>query len=327
MRSLIKPLAALAALLFVSTAAMTAAHAQPGAFPTKPIRLIIGSAAGSGPDIIGRLLADRLTDAWGQRVLVDARPGAAGAISAELALQAAPDGYTWMMLTSQLFVASQVLPDLKFDLARDFRSIAMIGTVPFVMLANPLLPAKSLKELIELARKSPGALRYGSAGTGASEHLSGVLFNQLTGTRMLHVPYKGVPQAITDTLANEVQLTYAVVPAALPHVQSGRLRALGVTTPTRAPQLPDVPSIGEAVPGYAMYGWYSIVAANGTPNAVLDRASAAIVKVVKDPAFGEKLASIGVDITAGDRKALDNWRSGEQKRVGELVRLSGAKEN
>lgn len=313
-----------ATLALIVAGTMPAAFAQPS-FPSKPIRLIVGSAAGSGPDIVSRLLAERLGESWGQRVIVDPRPGAAGAISADLALAASADGYTWMMLTSQLFVASQVLTGLKFDLARDFQSVAMIGTVPFVLLANPQVPAKTLKELIELARKSPGALRFGSAGTGSSEHLSGVLLTQLTGTSMLHVPYKGVPQAITDTLANEVQLTYAVLPAALPHIQGGKLRALGVTPPTRAPALPEVPSIGEFVPGYAMYGWYSIVAPTGTPAAVLERASAEIVRLIREPSFGAQLQKIGVEVTAGDRHALDRWRADELRRIVDLVRASGAK--
>ncbi|MDP1537040.1 MAG: tripartite tricarboxylate transporter substrate-binding protein [Burkholderiales bacterium] len=314
----------LAALAIPALLATPAAQAQ-GKYPEKPIRLIVGSAPGSGPDIIGRLAADRLYETWKQRIVVDSRPGAAGAISADLTLQAVPDGYTWMMLTSQLFVASQVLPGLKFDLARDFQSIALIGTVPFVLLANPTLPAKSLKELIDLAKKSPGKIRYGSAGTGASEHLSGVLLTQLTGTSMLHVPYKGVAQAITDTLANEVQITYAVLPAANPHIQSGRLRALAVTQPKRAPLLPDVPAIGEVVPGYAMYGWYSIVAPTGTPMAILNQVSTEMVKAAKEPAFAERLKNLGIEIVAGDRKVLDAWRRDEHKRISELVKVSGAK--
>ena len=315
----------LAALAVPALLAAPAAQAAQAKYPVKPIRLIVGSAPGSGPDIIGRMTADRLYDAWKQRIVVDARPGAAGAISADLTLQAIPDGYTWMMLTSQLFVASQVLPGLKFDLARDFQSVALIGTVPFVLLANPTLPAKSLKELIDLAKKSPGKIRYGSAGTGASEHLSGVLLTQLTGTSMLHVPYKGVAQSITDAMANEVQITYAVMPAALPHIQSGRLRALGVTPPKRSPLTPDVPSIGEIVPGYAMYGWYSIVAPSGTPTAILNQVSTEVVKAAKEPAFGDRLKSLGIEIVAGDRKGLDAWRASEHKRISELVRVSGAK--
>jgi tripartite-type tricarboxylate transporter receptor subunit TctC len=314
----------LAALAIPALLAIPQAQAQ-SKYPDKPIRLILGSAAGSGPDIIGRMMSDRLYETWKQRIVVDARPGAAGAISAELTLQAAPDGYTWMMLTSQLFVASQVLAGIKFDLGRDFQSLSLIGTTPFVLLTNTQLPAKSLKELIDLAKQQPGKLRYGSAGTGASEHLSGVLLNHLTGTSMLHVPYKGVPQAITDTLANEVQLTYAVLPAAYPHIQSGRLRALGVTTAKRAPLIADVPAIGEVVPGYAMNAWYSIVAPTGTPAAIMNTVSAEISKAVKEPAFGERLKSSGVSIVGSDRAGLDAWRSEENKRISELVRISGAK--
>lgn len=320
-----RTLSLLAAIAIPALLAAPAAQAADGKFPEKPVRLIIGSAPGSGPDIISRMTSDRLYDVWKQRIVVDSRPGAAGAISADLTLQAVPDGYTWMMLTSQLFVASQVLPNLKFDLARDFQSIALIGTVPFILLANPALPAKSLKELIDLAKKSPGKIRYGSAGTGASEHLSGVLLTQLTKTDMLHVPYKGVAQSIIDAIANEVQITYAVLPAALPHIKSGRLNALGVTPPKRAPLLPDVPSISEAVPGYAMYGWYSIVAPTGTPAAILNQASGEIVKAAKEPAFAERLKGLGIEVVAGDRKVLDEWRRGEDKRISELVKISGAK--
>jgi len=316
----------LAAIAIPAALAMPAAHAAQSTYPDKPIRLILGSAPGSGPDIIARVLSDRLYSAWKQRIVVDARPGAAGAISADLALHSNPDGYTWMMLTSQLLVASEVLSDLKFNLSKDFQSISLIGTVPFVLMVNPKLPAKSLGELIALAKKSPGKLKYGSAGTGASEHLSGVLFTRLTGTDMLHVPYKGIAQAIADTIAGEVQLTYAVLPAALPHIQGGRLRALGVTTPKRSALIPDVPSISEAVPGYAMYGWYSLVAPTGTPNAILNKVSAEVVQAVKEPAFGERLKSLGVDTVGSTRAELDTWRQNETKRISELVKVSGAKQ-
>jgi len=303
--------------------AVPGAHAAQPVFPEKPIRLIIGSAPGSGPDIISRVVAERLYKAWGQRVVVDSRPGVAGILSAELALRANPDGYTWMMLTSQLFVATSVYPDLKFNLDKDFASISLIGTVPFVQMVNPQVPAKSIRELIELAKKSPGKLRYGSAGAGASEHLSGVMFTRLTGTDMLHVPYKGIPQAILDTIAGEVQLTYAVLPAALPQIQSGRLRALGVTSPKRSASLPDVPSISEVVPGYAMIGWYSLVAPTGTPVAVLAKASTEVVRAVKEPEFGEQLRVLGTDVVGGTRADLDAFRRSERKRISELVKASG----
>src|SRR3970040_1405252 len=189
------------AVMALAMWAVPAAHAAQPAYPEKPIRLIIGSAPGSGPDIIARVAADHLYGVWGQRIVVDSRPGVAGIISAEIALRANPDGYTWMMLTSQLFVATSVYPNLKFNLDKDFVSIALIGTVPFLQMVNPKLPVQSISELIALAKAQPGKLRYGSAGAGASEHLSGVMFTRMTGTDMLHVPYKGIPQAILDTLA------------------------------------------------------------------------------------------------------------------------------
>jgi len=311
-----------ASLIPLAVMAWSKSHAAE-VFPNKPVRLIIGSAPGSGPDIISRLVADRLYEVWGQRVVVDSRPGVAGVISAELTLRADPDGYTWMMLTSQLFVATSVYQNLKFNLDKDFQSIALIGSVPFVQMVNPKVPAKSIRELIDLAKKSPGKLRYGSAGTGASEHLSGEMFTQLTGTQMLHVPYKGVPQAIADTLSNEVQLTYAVYPAARPHIDSGRLRALGVTTPKRSPALPDIPAIAEAVPGYAMFGWYSLVAPTGTPAAILGKASSEVVKGAKEPAFAERLKTLGIEVIAGGRKELDEFRREERKRITQLVKATG----
>jgi len=310
-----------AAACLIGCAAVAVA-AQP-AYPTKPIRLIIGSAPGSGPDIISRLVSDRLYSAWGQRVVVDSRPGVAGIISAELALRANPDGYTWMMLTSQLFVATSVYPKLKFNLDKDFVSIALIGSVPFVQMVNPKVPVKSIPDLIALAKKQPGSIRYGSAGTGASEHLCGVMFTRLTGTDMLHVPYKGVAQAIADTMAGDVQLTYAVMPAARPHIETGRLRAIGVTSGKRAPLLPDVPAIAEVVPGYEMIGWYSLVAPTGTPDAVLAKASGEVIRATKDPAFGERLKVLGVEIIGGNRAELDAFRVGQRKRISELVKAAG----
>ena len=242
-------------LAAIAVSALLVAQATQAAqgFPEKPIRLVIGSAPGSGPDIISRALAERLYGAWGQRIVVDPRPGVAGILSAELVLRANPDGYTWMILTSQLLVATSVYPNVKFSLEKDFSSVSLIGTVPFVLVVNPELPVKSIRELVEYAKKTP--LRYGSAGTGASEHLSGVLFTRLTGTDMLHVPYKGIAEALNATMGREVHLTYGVVPAVLGAVQGGRVRALGVTGPKRNALLPDVPSISEAVPGYQTLGW------------------------------------------------------------------------
>jgi len=311
----------LAAVVVPVALAAPAAHAAQLTYPEKPIRLVIGSAPGSGADIISRALADRLYGAWGQRVVVDSRPGVAGILSAELVLRSAPDGYTWMMLSSQLTVATAVYPNVKFNLDKDFASIGLIATVPFILVVNPEVPAKSIRELIDLAKKTP--LRYGSAGTGASEHLSGVMFTSLTGTEMLHVPYKGIAQALSDTIAKEVHLTYAVVPAVLSMIQAGRVRALGVSGPTRASLLPDVPSISEVVPGYQWLGWASVVAPTGTPEAVLAKANAEVAKAVKESQFGEQLKGLGYDLVGGSRAEFDAFRREQRKQVSEIVRASG----
>ena len=312
----------LVAIIIPVCLSLTAHAAQP-VFPDKPIRLIVGSASGSGPDIIARLLADHLYTAWGQRVVVDARPGVAGILSAELALRANPDGYTWLMLTSQLFIATSVYPNLSFNLDTDFHSASLVGLVPWVVTVNPGLPAKSTSELIALAKKSPGKLRYGSGGPGSGEHFATVMFTHRAGIDMLHVPYKGVVGALIDTIANEIQMQFAVYPAAFPHVSSGRLRAIAVSTANRAPGLPNVPTIADTLPGFVNFGWYSVIAPKGTPAAVLNKASAEIVKAAKEPAFGERLKTLGIEIIAGDRKELDKFRAAERKRLTELVKATG----
>ena len=316
-----KFMTAIVSSLVLVTAFCAGASAAQTSFPEKPVRLVIGSAPGSGPDIISRALADRLFGAWGQRVVVDSRPGVAGVLSADLVLHAPADGYTWMMLTSQLLVATAVFPNVKFNLEKDFTSLSLIGTTSFVLVVNPEIPAKSIKELIEAAKKTP--LKYGSAGTGASEHLSGVLFTKLSGTDMLHIPYKGVAEAVAATMGKEVNLTYGVVPAVLGAVQSGRVRALGVTGPRRSQLLPDVPSISEAIPGYQTLAWYSVVAPTGVPEPILAKASAAISKIVKDPQFGEQLKGLGLEIVGSDRAELDKFRADQRKSITEIVKISG----
>ena len=313
----------LSAIAIPAVLAVPAAHAAQTAFPDKPIRLIIGSAPGSGPDIMARLIADHLYGVWGQRVVVDTRPGVAGILSAENALRSERDGYTWMMLTSQLFVATSVYPDLKFNLDKDFDSVSLVGLVPWVVTINPQLPAQTVSELIALAKKSPGKLRYGSGGPGSGEHFATAQFTHMAGIDMLHVPYKGVAPALIDVIGNEIQMQFAVYPAALPHVTSGRLRAIGVGTAKRAPGLPNVPTVGETVKGYVNFGWYSIVAPKGTPAAVLNKASAEIVKAAREPLFGERLKTLGIEIIAGGRKELDEFRREERRRVTEIVKTSG----
>jgi len=313
---MLKSRIAIVALLALATPVLAAQSAPP--YPERPIRFVIGSAPGSGPDIVARVLSERLYKSWQQRIVVDARPGLAGAISAEIAARSAADGYTWLMMTSQLFIATKVYKDLKFDLERDFASIALIGTVPYVLVVNPQMPVKSVADLIQLAKKTP--LRHGSAGPGGGEHLCMVYFLHMAGTQMLHVAYKGIAQALADVAGQEIHTTFAVVPAALPMVQGGRVRPIGVTSTKRAPLLPDVPPISDTVPGFENFGWYSVIAPKGTPVAVLDKVSAEIVKAVKEPEFGEQLKVLGIGIVGGSRAELDAFRKSESKRMGDIVK-------
>lgn len=307
---------AIAAWLAFTTSAFAAQSAAD--YPDRPIRLVIGSAPGSGPDIIARVLSERLYKAWQQRIVVDARPGLAGAISAEIVTRSSPDGYTLLMMTSQLFIATKVYHNLKFDLDRDFASIALIGTVPYVLVVNPQVPAKSVAELIQYSKKTP--LRHGSAGPGGGEHLCMVYFLHTADTKMLHVPYKGIAQALGDVAGHEIHTTFAVVPAALPFVQGKRVRPLGVTSTKPAPLMPDVPPISDTLPGFENFGWYSIIAPKATPVGILDKLSAEIVKAIKEPEFGEQLKLLGIEIVGGPRGALDAFRKTESKRMGDIVK-------
>jgi len=290
------------------------------AYPERPIRFVIGSAPGSGPDIVARFMSERLYKSWSQRIVVDARPGVAGALSAEIVARAPADGYTWLMMTSQLFIATKVYKDLKFDLERDFASIALIGSVPYVLVVNPQLQAKSVPELIQLAKTT--SLRYGSAGPGGGEHLCMVYFLQAAGMQMTHVPYKGIAQALGDTASREVHTVFAVVPAALPLVNGGRVRPLGVTSTKRAPLLPDVPPIADSVPGFEPRGRYSSSVPKALPAALLSKISAEAVKVIKEPEYAEQLKGLGIDIIGGGREELDAFRRSESKRLADIVKAA-----
>jgi tripartite-type tricarboxylate transporter receptor subunit TctC len=304
------------------------AHAQKSSairYPERPIRLIALSSPGSGPDIVGRLIGAKLSDVFGQQVIVDTRPGASGIIGSEIAARAAPDGYTLVIITSQAVIVSQMYDKLKFDLVKDFAPITMVGTTPFLLVLHPSVPAQSVKELVALAKSKPGQFRYGSGGSGSPPHLSFEILKSMTGMDIQHVPYKGVTAAMTDTIAGQVHALISVVPAVLPSVRAGRLRALGITSAQRSPLAPDIPPIAEAVPGYEFIGWYSIFAPARTPQPIVAKLHGEIVKTLQTNEMREHLANIGIDPLTSAPNELSAYLAAQMKKMREAVVTSGAR--
>jgi tripartite-type tricarboxylate transporter receptor subunit TctC len=313
------------AVLFCSAGSHGIAAQPQSVYPDKPIRVIALSSAGSGPDIVGRLLGAKLTEAWGQQVIVDPRPGASGIVGSEIAARAAPDGYTLVILTSQAVNVSQLYDKLNYDLVRDFTPITMIGATPFILAVHPGVPAQSVKELIALLKAKPGQFRYGSGGSGSPPHLSFELLKSMTGTQVQHVPYKGVTPAMTDTVAGQVHMLISVIPAVLPTVRSGRLRALGVTSAQRSPLVPEIPAIAETVPGYEYIGWYSMFAPARTPAAIVNKLHDELVKIVRSQEMRERFGDIGIDPITSTPKELAQYLATQMKKARELITISGAK--
>ena len=316
--------AGVAALVCAAALPGFAAQSQPS-YPDKPIRIVALSSSGSGPDIVGRLIGAKLTEAWGQQVIVDPRPGASGIIGSEIAARAAPDGYTLVILTSQAAIVSQMYDKLNYDVVRDFAPITKIGSTPFVLAVNPNIAAHSLKELIALVKSKPHYFRYGSGGSGSPPHLSFEILKSMTGMDVQQVPYKGITQAMTDAIAGQVHMLTSVIPAILPAVRSGRLRALGVTSAQRSPLVPDIPAIAETVPGYEFIGWYSICAPARTSPAIINKLNAEVVKIVNSPEMRERFSDIGIDPATSTPKELAAYLALQMKKMREAIAISGAK--
>jgi len=311
-----RPIAA-ACLAAVLAAPAAVAHAQ--GYPSKPIRMVVTFAAGGGADFVGRLLAQRLTESFGQTVVVDNRAGANGAIGNEAVAKAPPDGYTLLLgAAGPLTVSPALYAKLPFDTLRDFAPITLAASSPFTFALHPSVPARSLKEFIALARSQPGKLNFGSSGTGGSPHLAGELLKSMAKIDVVHVPYKGLGPAITDLLGGQVDMVVADVSLVLPHEKAGRLRALAVTSPERSSVMSHVPTVNEAaIPGYAAGTWYGLLAPAATPPDILTRLHAETVKILASPAMRERLATQGSEpggntsaqFGAFLRAEIDKWRA------------------
>ena len=294
-------------------------------YPSRPIRIIALSSPGSGPDIVGRLIGQRFTDAWGQQVIVDTRPSATGIIGTEIASRAAPDGHTLLIVTAQAVIVSVMYEKLQYDLIKDFAPICLIASTPFILVVHPSVPAASVKELIALVKSKPAQFRYGSGGSGSPPHLSAEIFKSMTGTDIVHVPYKGITPALMDTVGGQVHMVFSVIPATIATVKSGRVRVLGVSSAKRTPLMPDVPTIAETVPGYEFIGWYSLVAPAKTPQPVIAKLNAEIVKALKTAELQERLSNLGADPIGSTQRDLAAYLPVQLEKMRKAVKESGAR--
>ncbi|TFI46674.1 tripartite tricarboxylate transporter substrate binding protein [Diaphorobacter sp. DS2] len=295
-------------------------------FPTKPITIIVPFSAGGTTDILARIVGQGLTTELGQSVVVDNKPGAGGNIGGSLAAKAAADGYTLFMGTVGTHAINQSLyKKLPFDPVKDFAPLSRVATVPNLLVAHPSQPFKTVKEMIAYAKANPGKITFGSPGSGASPHVSGELFKSMTGTDMLHVPYKGSAPAMTDLLGGQTSVMFDNMPSAIQHVRSGKLRPIAVTTAKRSPELPDVPTIAEAgVPGYEATSWFGMFAPAGTPKPVLDKLHAALIKVLNQADVKKKIAEQGGDVVAETPAQFAAFIQAESVKWGKVVKESGA---
>jgi tripartite-type tricarboxylate transporter receptor subunit TctC len=276
---------------------LTVEQAQAQTYPSKAVRLIVPFAPGGSTDIIGRTVAQKLNEAWGQPVLVDNRPGGSTVFGTDLVAKAPPDGYMLLVTPAPFtIVPSLTTTKLPYDPAKDFEPIVLINTTPLVVVVNPSVPAKSIKELIALAKSKPGKLNFGSSGSGGSNHLAGELFNAMAGVKMVHIPYKGNAPALTDLVGGHVDLVYNGLTSAMPFIRSGRLRALAVTSLKRAGALPELPTLDESgLRGFQAVAWNGLTAPARTPKEVVAKINADVVKIVKSPELIERLKADGSD--------------------------------
>ena len=295
-------------------------------FPTKPITIIVPFSAGGTTDILARIVGQGLTTELGQSVVVDNKPGAGGNIGGSLAAKAAADGYTLFMGTVGTHAINQSLyKKMPFDPVKDFAPLSRVATVPNLLVAHPSQPFKTVKEMIAYAKANPGKITYGSPGSGASPHVSGELFKSMTGTDLLHIPYKGSAPAMTDLLGGQTSVMFDNMPSAIQHVRSGKLRPIAVTTAKRSPELPDVPTIAEAgVPGYEATSWFGMFAPAGTPKPVLDKLHAALIKVLNQADVKKKIAEQGGDVVAETPEQFAAFIKAETAKWGKVVKDSGA---
>jgi tripartite-type tricarboxylate transporter receptor subunit TctC len=295
-------------------------------YPSKPIRFVVPYVPGGGTDTVARLTGQKLSEALGQAVIIDNRPGAGGVIGGEIVAKSPPDGYTIMLASSSpITVAPHIQKHMPYNPLTDFTPVTLIAIVPALLAVHPALPVKSVKELIALAKAKPGQLTFSSSGNGGTGHVSGEMFKMLAGVDMLHVPYKGTAPATTAVVSGEVSLTFGNMISLLPQVKTGKLRALAVTTAKRSPVLPNIPTVAETLPGYLSGPWYGVLAPAGLPPAILSRLNQELVKVVRSREVTDSLRSEGAEPIGSSPAEFAAHIKSELERMGKVVRKSKMK--
>ena len=308
-----------------ASAAIIPARAWGQAYPARPIRLVVGYAAGGANDIIGRLMGQSLSERLGQPFVVENRPGAATNIATEAVARAEADGYTLLMASAANAINATLYEKLSFDFIRDFAPVAGIARVANVMLVHPSLPVATVPELIAYARANPGKISMASSGVGSPQHLAGELFKMMTGTEMLHVPYRGGGPALTDLMAGQVQLSFATTALSAGYVKAGKVRALGVTSLARWEALPEVPAIADFIPGYEVSSWFGIAAPKATPAEVIGILNSHVNAVLADAKFNGRLLDIGATAIPGTPDDFRRLIADEIQKWAKVVKFSGAK--
>ena len=295
-------------------------------YPQKPIRIVVPFPAGGTTDILARAIGQKLTEQWKQQVIIDNRPGAGANIGAEVAARSPPDGYTLFGISTAHAINPSLYGKLAYDPIRDFAPVTNVAVVSQILTVHPSLPVKSVQAFIAYAKARPGELNYSSAGNGSQPHLTAELFKSMTGVGIVHVPYKGAPPAMVDLLAGQVAITFATAPSAVPYIRTGKLRALGVSTPKRINALPDIPTIAEAgVAGFEAVGWNGLVVPAATPTAIIERLHGAIVKIVEEPSMSKYLADQGADPWTMTPAQYGDYIKSEVAKWAKVVKASGAK--
>jgi tripartite-type tricarboxylate transporter receptor subunit TctC len=317
----------LVALTAASAAFVTPlANADTAPWPTKPVKILFGFPAASATDVIARTVGQKLSQKWGQPVVIDNRPGAGGNLGSALAAKAAPDGYTIFFGTVANAISTTLYSKLDYDYLKDFTPITLVATTPLVLVANPALPVKNVKELIEYAKSNPGKLNFGSGGVGTSNHLAGEMFKSETGTQLVHVAYKGTPAAYTDLFSGQISLMWDNIVAVTPHIKAGRVKPLAVTSAQRAPSLPDVPTMAQgALPGFEAVSWIGALVPTGTPQPIVDKIHADLVAVLQMPEVKQQLGALGAAVVGNSPEQFAAWNRNEISKWSKAVKESGAR--